>query len=117
MHEQIAFAARRAVISGQIRPGDTFPSVRTLSKACKVNPNTAHKVIAQLTAEGLLEVRPGIGTVVADMKDGSPRDRARLLERQTEQLVVEARRLGVSLDDVMEAVRAHWRTLDPERKR
>jgi GntR family transcriptional regulator len=116
LHEQVAFAARKAVISGQMRPGDRFPSVRTLSKACKINPNTAHKVIAQLTAEGLLEVRPGIGTVVAEMRDGSPRDRARLLDNRTEQLVVEARRLGLSLDDVLGAVRDHWRTLDPERE-
>src|ERR1700722_8297273 len=53
------------MLSGQLRPGDPFPSVRALSKAAKVHPNTAHKVIAQLTADGLLEVRPGIGTIVA----------------------------------------------------
>jgi GntR family transcriptional regulator len=114
LHEQVAFAARKAVISGQLRAGDRFPSVRALSKACKINPNTAHKVIAQLTAEGLLEVQPGIGTVVACPPDGSPADRLRLLESETEQLVVEARRLGLSLEEVQSAVAAHWRILQPE---
>ena len=50
VHEQVAFAAKKAMISGQLRPGDPFPSVRALSKAMKIHPNTAHKVIAQLTA-------------------------------------------------------------------
>lgn len=114
VHEQVAFAARKAVMSGQMKPGDRFPSVRTLSKACKINPNTAHKVIAQLSAEGFLEVLPGIGTVVAIPRAGSASDKSRLLQRETEQLVVEARRLGLSLEEVQRAVAAHWKRLQPE---
>ena len=55
VHEQVTFAAKKAMIAGQLRTGDAFPSVRALSKAMKINPNTAHKVIAELTQEGLLE--------------------------------------------------------------
>ena len=117
VHEQVAFAARKAVISGQMKPGDRFPSVRTLSAACKINPNTAHKVIAQLTAEGFLEVIPGIGTVVAVPSDGAPADRVRLLDHETEQLVVEARRLGLSLKQVLTALTEHWRKLEPESRK
>jgi GntR family transcriptional regulator len=117
VHEQVSFAARKAVISGQLQPGDPFPSVRALSKACKINPNTAHKVIAQLTAEGFLEVLPGIGTVVGIPPDGSPADRLRLLDRETEQLVVEARRLRLSLEEVQHAVAKHWKRLDPQSQR
>src|SRR5437762_8086735 len=32
IYEQIVYAATKAVISGQLRPGDAFPSVRSLSK-------------------------------------------------------------------------------------
>ena len=42
LYEQVVYAARKAVISGQMRPGDAFPSVRALSAALKINPNTAH---------------------------------------------------------------------------
>jgi GntR family transcriptional regulator len=92
----VAFAAKKAMISGQLRPGDPFPSVRVLSKAMKIHPNTAHKVIAQLTAEGLLEVRPGIGTVVLQPPAGRRNERARLLGREVEQLTVEAKKLGLT---------------------
>ena len=67
LYEQVVYAAKKAVVSGQMRPGDPFPSVRALSKALKINPNTAHKVITHLVAEGLIEVRSGVGTVVSEL--------------------------------------------------
>ena len=111
VHEQVAFAAKKAMISGQLRPGDPFPSVRALSKAMKIHPNTAHKVISQLTAEGLLEVRPGIGTVVLQPAPSRRNERARLLGREVEQLTVEAKKLGLTLDDLHAAVDEHWQRL------
>src|SRR5271157_4951550 len=72
LYEQVVYAAKKALISGQLRPGDPFPSVRTLSTALKINPNTAHKVITQLLNEGLLQVMPGTGTVVAQPSAPSP---------------------------------------------
>jgi GntR family transcriptional regulator len=112
--EQVAFAARRSIVSGQMRPGDRFPSVRILSQACKINPNTAHKVITQLIAEGLLAVEPGIGTVVSEIPEATQAARTRLLDAEVEQLVVEARRLRLSMQDVQSAVAAHWQRLNPE---
>jgi len=111
LYEQVVYAVKRAVVSGQIRPGDPFPSVRTLSRELKINPNTAHKVIAQLTAEGLLEVRVGIGTVVAALPPSAANERSRLLKGELEQLVVEAKRLGLDLDTVLGAIAQHWQRL------
>src|ERR671927_261050 len=95
--EQGVYSAKKAVISGQMRPGDPFPSVRTLSKELKINPNTAHKVIAQLVSERLLEVRPGIGTVVAELPKSKASERIDLVGNEIEQLVVEAKKLGMEL--------------------
>src|SRR5438874_384354 len=64
LYEQVVYAAKKAVVSGQMSAGDPFPCVRELSKTLKINPNTAHKVVTHLVAEGILEVRYGIGTAV-----------------------------------------------------
>ena len=114
LYEQVVYAAKKAIVSGQMRPGDPFPSVRALSKALKINPNTAHKVVAFLMADGLLEVRPGIGTVVA-VPSSTAADRSNLLRRELEQLVVDARRLGLDLADLTDALATHWNSLDPAR--
>jgi len=112
LYEQVVYAAKKALISGQLRPGDPFPSVRTLSTALKINPNTAHKVVTHLLNEGLLEVMPGTGTVVAQPPESTAAERARLLEREVEQLAVEAKRLGMSLEEVTESLAEHWRRLE-----
>ena len=82
LYEQVVYAAKKAMISGQMRPGDPFPSVRALSKALKINPNTAHKVVTQLVAEGLIEVRPGLGTVVAELPASTAAERGTLLKKE-----------------------------------
>lgn len=111
--EQVVFAAKKAMFSGKIRPGDPFPSVRALGRAMKIHANTAQKVIAQLTAEGLLEVRPGIGTVVAQ-PPAARAGRSRLLARDVEQLTVQAMQLGLSLDELQTSIVECWRGLHKE---
>lgn len=112
LYEQVVYAAKKAVVSRKMRPGDPFPSVRALSKELKINPNTAHKVITHLVAEGLIEVHSGIGTVVARQPSSTPAERGNLLNQELEQLVVEAKKLGLELDDVTAAVAQHWKRLD-----
>jgi GntR family transcriptional regulator len=109
--EQVVYAAKKAVISGQLRPGDPFPSVRTLSRELKINPNTAHKVIGNLISAGLVETRPGLGTVVSALPKPSSAERMRLLGSEVEQLVVEARRLGIELNDMVSSISTHWERL------
>ena len=109
--EQILFAVRKAVVSGELKAGEKFPSVRTLSQELKVNPNTAHKVVAALVAEGVLVTTPAVGSVVAEREPGGKKERADLLGAEVEWLVVEAKRLGLNLDEVQAAVAAHWKRL------
>jgi GntR family transcriptional regulator len=60
LFEQVTYASIRARVSGQLRPGDAYPSVRVLSRELKINPNRAHKIVAYLVSRGFLETRPGI---------------------------------------------------------
>jgi GntR family transcriptional regulator len=108
---QIVFAATRAVVSGEMPAGEPFPSVRELSQALKINPNTAHKVVAELVRVGLLEVLPGVGTVVSASWRASDEERHTLLDTEIERLVVEARRLGLPREAVTGAVERWWATL------
>jgi GntR family transcriptional regulator len=108
---QTVFAATRAIVSGELAPGSAFPSVRELSQELRISPGTAHKVVTELTRKGLLEVRPGIGTVVAEDRVASAEERRLLLSRRVEELVVEAKRLGLEEADVQAAVAEHWTEL------
>jgi DNA-binding transcriptional regulator YhcF (GntR family) len=110
-YRQVVFAAIRAVVAGELPPGSAFPSVRELSQTLKINPNTAHKVVAELIRAGIIEALPGKGTVVVGAGRTSARERRDLLSREVEQLVVEAKRLGLGESDVLNAVSEQWREL------
>jgi GntR family transcriptional regulator len=112
--EQIVFAVKRAVVSGQLRPGDKFPSVRVLSQELRINPNTAHRVVGQLVEQGVLVATPAVGTVVAESGAGGKAEKSELLGAELEKLVVEAKRLGVPLEQVQRSLEKHWRELEKE---
>ena len=114
INEQVTYAAKKAMLAGQLRSGESFPSVRTLSRELKISPATAHKVVAQLLAEGLLEVVPGVGTIVSAPPSSTAIERRRWLREELERFVVEAKRLGLQRDDIVCAVNEHWVRLDPE---
>ena len=108
IYEQVIYAVTRAIVSGELKPGDAFPSVRALSQDLKINPNTSHKIIAALVERGLLDVRPGIGTVVSSERHQTSAGQRAMLDDETERLVVEAKRAGLSLQDVLASIRTHW---------
>jgi GntR family transcriptional regulator len=111
IYEQVVYAATKSIISGQLRPGDEFPSVRALSKELKINPNTAHKVVVRLVEAGLLEIRPGAVAIVANHTSATKTERTELLGQQLEELVVEGKRLGIDLQEMQEAIANHWNRL------
>jgi GntR family transcriptional regulator len=115
--DQVVFAAIKAFVSGEYRPGQQFPSVRQLAADLKINPNTAHKVVQHLIQERWLEVRPGVGAFVASPPEARAADRAKLLQQTVEQLVVDAMRLGLTRAELEQAIEAGWMKLEREESR
>jgi len=112
LHRQAVYAVKKALVTGRLLPGDAFPSVRSLSQELRINPNTAHRIVASLIEEGLLEVVPGVGTRVADIPPSASKDCNKLLNDDLERLVVQARSLSLELEDLLDAIRAQWDLLN-----
>lgn len=110
-YRQLVYAATKAIVAGELLPGSPFPSVRVLSQSLKINPNTAQKAVGEMIRDGLLEVRPGIGTVVATWGPATAGERRALLSEELERFLVEARRLGLTLPEIEEAVEDRWNDL------
>lgn len=108
IYEQIIYAIKKAVAFGQLAVGDRLPSVRSLSQELKINPNTAQKAMAHLIQEKIIEVRPGIGCTVASVSPATPEQRAAILAKKIEELVVEAKRLGLNEREMTQAMHKRW---------
>ena len=59
----------------------------------------------------MLVTTPAVGSVVAEPEAGGRRERAELLGGDLERVVVEARKLGLTLDEVQSGLAAHWKKL------
>ena len=64
-YEQIAEALREEIRSGRLKPGDQLPTVAELAVANTVAVGTAHRAMARLSEEGLIDVTRGRRAVVA----------------------------------------------------
>jgi len=103
--DQLVKAVQRAVLTGEMAPGERFPSVRVIAQELKISPTTAHKAVLELRDAGFLATRPGAGMVVVK-PSGASRDQ--LLNQLTpacRDLIRQASLLGLNQDETLEALR------------
>ncbi len=108
---QIQAQIERRIAAGSLAPGDPLPSVRTLAKQLRINPNTVVRVYRELEFLGLVETRHGEGTFVAA---GAQR-RAKatvLVEEHAAAYVTAAKELGLDQGEAVAAIKAAWRKRD-----
>jgi GntR family transcriptional regulator len=110
IYRQLAEQVRRMVASGQLAAGAELPSVRELALQHAVNPMTISKAYSLLEIEGVLERQRGKPmTVAARTHAQAPRThRLEQLEDELDQLVLAARQLEVTQDDLIKALRRKW---------
>jgi GntR family transcriptional regulator len=78
--KQIEDAVRSHVASGALGPGEAVPSVRALATDLVVNPATVARAYQRLVDGGILAVKRGEGTFVAERPRTPGRmERARIL--------------------------------------
>ena len=110
---QIEDGVRRLVASGALKPGAAVPSVRDLAKDLRINPATVAKAYQRLTDAGVLTVRRGDGTYVADAPPAmSKAERARILREAAGRYANLASTLGVTREEAEDALRAAWKKGD-----
>jgi len=106
LYDQIADRVRMAIAAGDLRPGDSLPSVRRLAASLRVNPATVVQAYRTLESEGFVELRQGAGTFVKDVgvdrRDEERGDQARALVRE---MLTEAARRGLHAREVLAALR------------
>ena len=105
IYVQIIDEVRRGLVRGTLGPGDSLPSVRELASALRINPRTVSQAYAELESEGVVCVRRGQGTFVSADVRPDERERPLLAREVARRALTEARRSGLALQDLMEAIR------------
>lgn len=101
LYDQIATRIRVAVAAGELRLGESLPSVRQLAKRLRVNPATVVQAYRELEREGFVEMRQGSGTYIREV-EAARREEARTDQatRLVRAMLKEAARLGLDRDEI-----------------
>lgn len=109
---QIEQQLQLLVARGALSLGDAVPSVRELARDLVVNPATVSKAYQRLCDLGVLEVRRGQGTFVAQAPAAEHQERvAAEVERGLEQFVAMAKTAGWSRAEAKRRLDDTWTAL------
>jgi GntR family transcriptional regulator len=115
---QIVGRLRWMVASERLLPGEPVPSVRELARQLGLNPATVARAYTALVDEGVLEVRRGAGTFVAE-RPPQVRDATlgQQLREAARRYAAEAWAAGSDEEQAVQALQAAWATMQPDRAR
>ncbi|HEY4228645.1 MAG TPA: GntR family transcriptional regulator [Thermoanaerobaculia bacterium] len=107
---QIEEGIRRLVASGALKPGAPVPSVRELASELRINPATVARGYQRLAEDGILTVRRGDGTYVADAPPAmSKTEKTRILREGALRYASLAATLGLTEDEAADAFHGIWK--------
>jgi GntR family transcriptional regulator len=110
--KQIEDNVRRLVASGALKPASAMPSVRDLARDLSINPATVAKGYQRLVDAGILVVKRGEGTFVAEKPPSVPRgEREKELEGGAMRYASLAVTIGAAPDEAVERVRGALKIL------
>ena len=102
---QITDGIRLQIASGDLPVGSQLPSVRGLAVQLTINPKTVAKAYTELTNDGWLDSRQGLGLFVATPRQRlSETERERRLALAVETFVAEVVGLDFPLERVLDHV-------------
>src|SRR3954465_12803911 len=109
---QIEEGVQHLVARGALPSGTAVPWLRDLAKDLRVNPATVFKAYQRLTDAGVLTVRRGEGTFVADSPPAaSDAQRLGRLREEAVRYASLAVTLGASREETVATLEAVWRGL------
>jgi len=106
IYEQIVKQVRAQVLNGELIEGDLLPSIRRLAQDLQISVITTKRAYEELEREGFINTVGGKGTFVAAQNPEFLREkRMKAVEEKLAAAVIEARQLGVGLEQLLEMLR------------
>jgi GntR family transcriptional regulator len=112
---QVIQQVRRAMRLGLLAVGDQLPTVKDVVARVAINPNTVLKAYRELEYEGLVAMRPGVGTFVTRTLADRSLAAHGPLRRELRSWLAKARAAGLSEESIEALFVATFRAQIEER--
>lgn len=94
-----------AVVEGELSTGERLPTVRKLAIELGLSPRTIERAYEELERLGVVSTRMGEGSFVSlSPPPEEERERRRAFQEYCGQVVAETRKLGFSLEELLDAL-------------
>jgi GntR family transcriptional regulator len=114
--KQIVDGVRMKIATGELTTGDQLPSVRGLAQLLTINANTVAKAYTELTSEGWIESRQGLGLYVATPRQRlSDGERNRRMDDAVQRFVHEVAALDFPPQTALARLDKALRVLTPKK--
>lgn len=106
LYKQIVDQIREKVLSGELAPGESLPSIRQLAEEAGTSVITTKRAYSELEAEGIIVTRAGLGSFVAHLDAARAKAvRMRSLRERLADIVADARGSGVTDEELLRLLR------------
>jgi len=113
IYEQITRQFKAQILSGDLREGESLPSIRRLAQELQISVITTKRAYEELEKEGFVDTVEGKGSFVAMQNKALLREKKmKVVEDKLAQAVDEARLLGVTRAELEEMLGLLYREND-----
>jgi GntR family transcriptional regulator len=103
IYEQVTRQVKAQIISGDLREGDSLPSIRKLAQELQISVITTKRAYEELEKEGFIDTVEGKGSFVAMQNKELLREKKmKIVEEKMAEAVEEARLLGITRAELEE---------------
>jgi GntR family transcriptional regulator len=105
VYRQLIDQVQAGVATGVLRVGDQLPTVRGVAVDLAINPNTVLRAYREMELRNILDTQQGTGTFVAAKQASQSSDeKKRQLKQLATEFIARAGSLGLTVNDLMEAL-------------
>lgn len=103
IYEQVSSQVKAQIISGELREGESLPSIRKLAHDLQISVITTKRAYEELEKEGFIDTVEGKGSFVAMQNKELLREKKmKIVEGKMAEAVEEARLLGITRAELEE---------------
>ncbi|OGD13933.1 MAG: GntR family transcriptional regulator [Candidatus Aminicenantes bacterium RBG_16_63_14] len=103
IYEQVTRQIKAQIINGELREGESLPSIRKLAQGLQISVITTKRAYEELEKEGFIDTVEGKGSFVAMQNKELLREKKmKIVEEKMVEAVEEARLLGITRAELEE---------------
>lgn len=104
IYHQIIEFVKKSVAIGELKAGDKLPSVREMSQALGVNPNTLQRAYGELERLEITYTKRGMGSYIKEDEDNMYKLRNDMVKEMVDKFFADMKSIGIDDEEAVKII-------------